>query len=294
VHTVQHHHAHVASLITEHGRIGAPMLGVAFDGTGYGCDRTVWGGELLLVGPDLLEMRRAGHLRSFSLPGGDVAVRTPARVAAALLSGAGIGDPTSPDVGDLPSVEALPAAERDVVASQLRTGIGCVRTTSVGRLFDGVASLLGVRHRVTYEGQAAVELEALARRASAPAPIRMTVCGDELDWTGMLRCLVGGLRRGVPVADLALGFHHALATATARLATRIATTAGVPTVGLTGGVFQNRLLTDEVRTILQDSGFEVLTHGRVPCNDGGLSLGQAAIGATLARRRPDPTSMGCV
>ncbi|MFD6672902.1 carbamoyltransferase HypF [Rhodococcus zopfii] len=289
LHTVQHHHAHVASLLTEHGRIGAPALGIAFDGTGYGCDRTVWGGELLLVGPDLLDMHRAGHLRSFLLPGGDVAVRTPARVALALLRDAGIGEPTSPEVADLPCAGALPAAERDLVASQLRSGIGCVRTTSAGRLFDGVASLLGVRHRITYEGQAAVELEALARTAAGPAPVRMAVLGDELDWTGTLRCLVGGLRLGVPAADLALGFHCALAVAVARLAARIATAAQISTIGLTGGVFQNRLLTDGVRTMLQDSGFEVLTHSRVPSNDGGLSLGQAAIGATLARRRAAPS-----
>ncbi|MGV9744422.1 carbamoyltransferase HypF [Rhodococcus zopfii] len=289
LHTVQHHHAHVASLLTEHGRIGAPALGIAFDGTGYGCDRTVWGGELLLVGPDLLDMHRAGHLRSFLLPGGDVAVRTPARVALALLRDAGIGEPTSPEVADLPCAGALPDTERDLVASQLRSGIGCVRTTSAGRLFDGVASLLGVRHRITYEGQAAVELEALARTAAGPAPVRMAVLGDELDWTGTLRCLVGGLRLGVPAADLALGFHRALAVAVARLAARIATAAEISTIGLTGGVFQNRLLTDGVRTMLQDSGFDVLTHSRVPSNDGGLSLGQAAIGATLARRRAAPS-----
>ncbi|MCK8673146.1 carbamoyltransferase HypF [Rhodococcus sp. HM1] len=285
LHTVQHHHAHVASLLTEHGRIGSPALGIAFDGTGYGCDRTVWGGELLLVGPDLLDMRRAGHLRSFLLPGGDVAVRTPARVALVLLRDAGLGDPTSPHLDDLPCAGALTDVERDLVSGQLTSGIGCVCTTSVGRLYDGVASLLGVRHRITYEGQAAVELEALARTAAEPAPVRMTVHGTELDWTGTLRCLVGGLRLGVPAADLALGFHQALAVATARLAARIATDAGITTIGLTGGVFQNRLLTEGVRTILQDSGFDVLTHSRVPSNDGGLSLGQAAIGATLARRR---------
>ena len=229
-------------------------------------------------------MRRAGHLRSFLLPGGDVAVRTPARVALVLLRDAGLGDPTSPHLNDLPCAGALTDAERDLVASQLTSGIGCVCTTSVGRLFDGVASLLGVRHRITYEGQAAVELEALARTAAEPAPVRMTVHGTELDWTGTLRCLVGGLRLGVPAADLALGFHQGLATASARLAARIATDAGITTIGLTGGVFQNRLLTEGVRTILQDSGFDVLTHSRVPSNDGGLSLGQAAIGATLARR----------
>ncbi|WP_416062555.1 carbamoyltransferase HypF [Rhodococcus indonesiensis] len=286
--TVQHHHAHVASLLAEHHRLGTPVLGIAFDGTGYGCDRTVWGGELLLVGADPRDARRAGHLRSFPLPGGDVAVRTPARVALAVLREAGIEE-----IEDLPCVRALGAAERAVVDSQLASGVGCVRTTSAGRLFDAVASVLGVRHRISYEAQAAIELEVLARTATDAAPMHSSLRGNELDWAGTLACLVAGVRLGIPAADLAAGFHRALASATVRLAARIADAAEVRTIGLTGGVFQNRLLLDMMRTMLQDRGFEVLTHRRVPPNDGGLSLGQAALAAAFAHSRAvDPAGTG--
>ncbi|GAA4488289.1 carbamoyltransferase HypF [Rhodococcus olei] len=273
-----HHHAHVASLLAEHGRLGTAVLGIAYDGTGYGCDRTVWGGELLLVGPDPMRADRVGHLRSFPLPGGDVAVRTPARVALAVLREAGIGDGD-----DLPPARALGADERALVESQLSTGVGCVRTTSAGRLFDAAASVLGVRHRISYEAQAAIELEALARSASTATELPWSLDGDLLDWAGTFAGLADGVRHGIPAADLAASFHHALAAGTARLAARAADAAGVHTIGLTGGVFQNRLMLADVRTRLQDSGFEVLTHRRVPPNDGGLSLGQAALGVAHAR-----------
>ncbi|MGW0176459.1 carbamoyltransferase HypF [Rhodococcus sp. NPDC003322] len=280
LHTAAHHHAHVASLLAEHRRLGTAVLGIAFDGTGYGCDRTVWGGELLLVGPDPLDSRRVGHLRPFPLPGGDIAVRTPARVALAVLREAGITE-----IDDLPPATALGADERALVDSQLTTGVGCVRTTSAGRLFDAAASVLGVRHRISYEAQAAIELEALARSAADPVALPWAVHGEELDWTGTVAHLVDGVRHGIPAATLAAGFHLALAAGTAELATRAADAAGVHTIGLTGGVFQNRVLLSAIRSMLQDNGFEVLTHRRVPPNDGGLSLGQAALGAAWARSR---------
>ncbi|CAM3144543.1 carbamoyltransferase HypF [Prescottella defluvii] len=272
LHTVQHHHAHVAALAAEHRLIGTPLLGIAFDGTGYGCDRTVWGGEMLRVGTDLLDTARVGHLQPFSLPGGDAAVRNPARVALALLHEAGL------DSADLPCGRALEADERAVVAAQLESGQGCVRTTSVGRLFDGVASLLGIRHRVSYEAQAAIELEALARTARSPAPIGMQAAGGQLLLGELLDGLVTSVRAGTPVPELALGFHHALAAATARLAVGVARAAGIDVVGLTGGVFQNRLLTSLLRRRLEGAGLTVLTHHVVPPNDGGLSLGQAVLG----------------
>ncbi len=276
--TAAHHHAHVASLLAEHGRLGTAVLGIAYDGTGYGCDRTVWGGELLLVGPDPLHADRAGHLRSFPLPGGDIAVRTPARVALAVLREADIGD-----VDDLPPARALSADERALVDSQLTSGVGCVRTTSAGRLFDAAASVLGVRHRISYEAQAAIELEALARSAADPVVLPWALRGEELDWAGTVAHLVDGVRDGIPAANLAAGFHRALAAGTAELASRLAEAAGVHTIGLTGGVFQNRVLLSSIRIMLQQNGFEVLTHRRVPPNDGGLSLGQAALGLAHAR-----------
>ena len=270
--TVQHHHAHVASLLAEHGRLGTKILGIAYDGTGYGCDRTVWGGEFLEVGPDVRDAVRVGHLQPFWLPGGDAAVRNPARVAAALLHEAGLTD-----VDDLPCMVALDSVERRLVVSQLREGTACARTTSVGRLFDGVSSLLGVCHRASYEAQAAIELEALARTAADAAPLRMTIEGNEIRFASLLADLIAQLRDGRPISELALGFHQALAVATAELVRR----RDVETVGLTGGVFQNRLLLALLRKNLQDSGFEVLVHEKVPPNDGGLSLGQAVIGRAL-------------
>ncbi|RVW01859.1 carbamoyltransferase HypF [Rhodococcus spongiicola] len=280
--TVQHHHAHVAALAAEHRVIGTPLLGIAFDGTGYGCDRTVWGGELLRVGADLLDAERVGHLQPFSLPGGDAAVRNPVRVALALLHEVGLD--TAAGV-ELPCLRAVEPSERAVVTAQLDTGRGCVRTTSVGRLFDGVASVLGVRHRVTYEAQAAVELEVLARTAGHSAAIDMQVRDGELRLAELIGGLVAGVRSGTPIPQLAFGFHRALAAATACLTIDVAHRTGVTAVGLTGGVFQNRLLTALVRGRLQAAGLRVLTHREVPPNDGGLSLGQAALGLASFGRR---------
>jgi hydrogenase maturation protein HypF len=277
--TVQHHHAHVASLLAESGRIGTPVVGVAFDGTGYGCDRTVWGGEVLYVGADVTTTVRVGHLEPFLLAGGDHAVRHPFRVALGLLHAAGI------EAGDLDLARSCSDRECRAVASQLSTGIGCVATTSVGRLFDGVASLLGVRHHVSYEAQAAVELEALARSATTAVDLPMRVTDGTLCHTELVAALVEGVHAGLPRAGLALGFHRALAAAATELVVRAAHDCEVETVGLTGGVFANRLLLEEMRARLGAAGLLVLTHRRVPANDGGLSLGQAVVGRARAAHR---------
>lgn len=272
---VQHHHAHAVSLLAEHGRLTSPMLAVAFDGTGYGTDGTIWGGELLMVS-DPAVCTRVGHLKTFTLPGGEGAVRQPARIALDLLYRAGIE--WAPD---LPAVESLSAQARYVLAQQLPLGIGCVQTSSMGRLFDAVASLLGVCQQVSYEGQAAVELEHLARRGR-PAPLDFDVTGGALDPMPLITELVRGLRAGTTPADLAAGFHAAVIRATARAVRQVA--GGVGTVGLTGGVFVNRLLRDGLRNELAGNGFEVLTHAVLPCNDGGLALGQAVIAARRQER----------
>ena len=274
---VQHHHAHVVSLLAEHGHIGEPIVGVSFDGTGYGCDQTIWGGEILTLGTDSHRFVRAGHLMPVPLPGGDAAVRNPWRMALSQLWMAGVE--WTPD---LAPVAAATPDELRLTRSQLESGIGCVRCSSMGRFFDAVASLLGVRHRIDYEGQAAIELEALAESAATAAPLRLVVRPNGvIDPASMVQTLVSGLNTGTPPAQLAAGFHQAVAVAVAEVVGQVA--GAVRLVGLTGGVFQNVLLLRACRKQLQMAGFEVLTHHTVPPNDGGLALGQAVISMLIAR-----------
>jgi hydrogenase maturation protein HypF len=275
---IQHHHAHVVSLLAEHGRLGEPVIGVSFDGTGYGCDQTIWGGEILKLGPDSHRFMRVGHLLPVPLPGGDAAVRNPWRMALSQLWMAGIGW-----TSDLHPVTAATPAELRLTRSQLESGTGCVPCSSMGRLFDAVASLLGVRQRIDYEGQAAIELEVLADSMSDTAGpgLRLAVRLDGvIDPAGMLRAMVSALRAGVLPAVLAAEFHRAIAVAVTEAVRNAA--GPVRLVGLTGGVFQNVLLLRGCRQRLQQAGFEVLTHHTVPPNDGGLALGQAAISVLTA------------
>nr|MCW1957708.1 Sua5/YciO/YrdC/YwlC family protein [Mycobacterium sp.] len=267
---VQHHHAHAVALLADNQRLGTPILAVTYDGTGYGSDGTIWGGELLAI-TDPVEFTRTGHLMPFALPGGDGAVREPARIALDLLLRAGL-DWTA----DLPPVAAVGEAGLHVLRQQIPRGVGCVPTSSMGRLFDAVASLLGVCQQVSYEGQAAIELEHLARYGR-PVDLDFAVTDGLLDPAPLIAGLVEGLRSGAEPADLAAGFHQAVIRATARAAGQCADTAGIRTIGLTGGVFANRILLDGLRESLGRSGYEVLTHRIVPCNDGGLALGQATI-----------------
>ena len=275
---VQHHHAHAVSLLADHQRLGTPIVAVTYDGTGYGTDGAIWGGELLAI-TDPAEFTRVGHLAPFALPGGDGAVRRPARIALDLLTRAGIDW-----AADLPPVAAVGEAGLHVLRQQIPRGVGCVPTTSMGRLFDAVASLLGVCQEVSYEGQAAIELEHLARRGQhrRPGCLEFAVTDGLLDPAPLIAGLVAGLRAGAEPADLAAGFHAAVIRGTAEAAGRTADHAGISVIGLTGGVFANRILLQGLRQSLTKSGYEVLTHRIVPCNDGGLALGQATIAA--ARR----------
>ncbi|CAA0130454.1 Carbamoyltransferase HypF [Mycolicibacterium vanbaalenii] len=269
--TVQHHHAHAVSLLAEHRRLGEPVIVVTYDGTGYGTDGTIWGGELLMIS-DPARFTRVGHLAPFALPGGEGAVRQPARIALDLLRRAGIAFDE-----DLPPVMAIGAAGLHILSQQLERGLRCVPTTSMGRLFDGVSSLLGVCEQVTYEGQAAIELEHLARGGTSCSTVDFEISDGVMDPAPVIGSLVAGLRSGIPGADLAAGFQDAVVRATVRAAAETADAAGICTVGLTGGVFANKRLSDGIARGLRDRGMVVLTHRVVPCNDGGLALGQAAV-----------------
>jgi hydrogenase maturation protein HypF len=277
VHEVQHHHAHVASVMAEHGLDGSsPVLGVAFDGTGYGIGADgapeIWGGEMLVADYDGFE--RVGHLRPLPLPGGDAAVHNPCRVAVAYLAALSI-----PVDDSVPCVAACDDVELAVVRRQVERNVGCVPTTSMGRLFDAVASLLGVRHRVSYEAQAAIELEVVAGRAPA-TDARWSFALDDagvIDPSPVLAGIIADLHEGVDPAVLAASFHRAVADMVVSFAVRHAAGTDRLPVALTGGVFQNALLTRLTRQSLQARGFEVLTHRLVPPNDGGLSLGQAVV-----------------
>jgi hydrogenase maturation protein HypF len=278
---VQHHHAHVAALMAEHG-VGphAPVLGFAFDGTGYGTDGTIWGGEVLLA--TYARFRRVAHLRTVELPGGDHGVRRPALVALAHLRAAGLGWDA-----DLAPVRAVAPDERAALRRRLDRSAGVVATSSVGRLFDAVSSLLGLRHETTYEGQAAIALETVGGRGAGGVELDpFGLDGDEIDPAPVLRHLVAEVRRGTPVAALAVAFHRVLADAIVSTAERVRADTGVATVGLTGGVFQNALLTRQTRRGLEACGFDVLVHRVVPPNDGGLALGQVAVAAASGVAEP--------
>jgi len=271
---VQHHHAHVASVMAEHG-ITDPVIGFSFDGTGYGTDGTIWGGEVLIS--DLAHADRVAHLRPVPLAGGDRTVRRPYRMALTHLWAAGI--PWKPGIAP---VDACPTEERRVLRTQLERNINTVPTSSMGRLFDAVSSLAGICHEATYEAQAAIELEALVD-ATETGVYRFGYDGTTIDAGPVLRALLGDLDDGVPVGVVAARFHRAVAEMIGDVAGRLHDETGLGTVGLSGGVFQNTILATMARQRLERDGFTVLTHRLVPPNDGGLALGQAVIAATRVR-----------
>jgi hydrogenase maturation protein HypF len=307
---VQHHHAHLAACLAEHGERG-PAVGAIFDGTGYGIDGTVWGGELLIGGLDGFE--RPGHLMGVRMPGGDQAVRQPWRMACAWLVAALDDDEPAPQPA---LAAAVDRARWRAVAGLARGGLAAPVTTSVGRLCDAVAALCGVRAEVRYEGQAAIELEAVAdpsARGAYPldvvetrppdAPVEGPAGTADGAGTGIRRAagtadgstasLVLDARPTVlaVVADVAAGvlpgvvaarFHAALAAATAGACARLAGRAGLDTVVLSGGVFQNRRLLEGTAAALDRVGLRVLVPEKLPPNDGGIAYGQVAVAAARA------------
>ncbi len=269
---VQHHHAHIAAVMAEHRLDGTvPVIGFSFDGTGYGTDGAIWGGEVLVA--DYCGFERAMHLNYVPLAGGDVSVQRPYRLALAYLWAAGLAWDE-----DLPPVAACPAPEQHILQQQLVKNINSVPTSSMGRLFDAVAALVGVRQTVTYEGQAAIELEALAADGIADQ-YRFALVADSFDAAPLIRGVVADVRTGVETAVIAAKFHNTVADLILHISLQLRQQTGLNQVALSGGVFQNvRLLETAVRQ-LQAHQFETFTHRLVPPNDGGLALGQAMIGS---------------
>ena len=279
---VQHHHAHLAACLAEN-EIDGPALGVCWDGTGLGTDGTIWGGEFLLG--DASAYERVAHLRPFRLPGGDAAVREPRRAAFAILVEL-LGE-SALDREDLVAVRSFSRAERDVLRQMIEKNVNAPVTTSAGRLFDAVASLLGIAQKTSFEGQSAMALEAAALDAhlpdpaeALPLPLAVTPEGSAiLDWEPLVLALLRNLSLGVPSSLLAAQFHAALADGIAAVAAH----AGARRVALTGGCFQNKLLTELTAHRLEAAGFEVLLHGAVPPNDGGIGLGQVVVAAAALK-----------
>ena len=300
---VQHHHAHIASVMAEAIAAGqlttdARVLGIAFDGTGAGTDGTIWGGEFLVA--SLGGFERAAHLRTWALPGGAASVRDACRNAFALLSELGLLE--HPGAARL--LDSLGEQTRSVTATMIERGINSPRTSSMGRLFDAAAAILGICDKATYEGEPAIELEAAAWRAlssesacpagniagfSVTESSRPDAC-HVLNSRSLIEALLEGTRAGTAAYRLALDFHIAIARSSARIARKICAREGLDTVALSGGVFMNRLLLQLLTHELKDAGLAVLVPHAVPVNDGCIAYGQAAI----ARARLAQTArVGC-
>jgi hydrogenase maturation protein HypF len=269
---IQHHSAHVAACMADNSLQG-PLLGVAWDGSGYGADGTIWGGEFLVVRNGTF--KRVAHLRTFPLPGGDASTRRPRHTAAGLLF-------------EILGEQAWRAGDPPLLSQMLQKGIRSPRTSSAGRLFDAVASLTGIRHEATYEGQAAMELEfAINKTVDDTYPFLIQE-GDPLvvDWEPMLLRILDDVYYGVQPGIIAARFHNTLA----EMILGIATCIEEPKVALTGGCFENRYLTERTVRRLRDAGFQPYWHQRVPPNDGGIALGQVA--AALLMDRAKKTGRG--
>jgi len=271
---VQHHHAHIASCLVDN-KVEGQVIGVAFDGTGYGSDGNIWGGEFLLA--DYRNFTRVGHLEYVPMPGGEAAIKKPYRMALGYLYWL-LGE-------DFP-LDGLPLrlnpTELEIIRRQLRRGLNSPLTSSAGRLFDGVSALTGVRQEIDYEAQAAIELEmavpdGVSEPESYPFAIVEQQGGRVVRLGELLSAIVQDVRNQAPAWVISLKFHHTVAQMIAEVCKLIARESGITRVALSGGVFQNRLLLKLAIAALEGEGFSVLTHHLVPCNDGGISLGQAVI-----------------
>jgi len=272
---VQHHHAHVVSVTAEHG-IAEPVVGIAFDGTGYGTDATLWGGEVLLA--DWAGFERLAHLGHMPLTGGIAAIRRPARMAVGALYSAGLLD----HPGAAPLRSRLAHGEETLLRQMVDKRINTPTTSSIGRLFDAVASIAGVRDDAGYEGQAAIELEAAAdpnEPGSYAFEVREQPGGGPLviDHTPVLEAVLGDVADGIPLGGISMRFHRAVIRAIVEVGSVATSRAGTRYVALAGGVFMNRILLGGAARELTAAGLVPLTHVSLPMNDGAVSFGQAVV-----------------
>ncbi|MBI5824373.1 MAG: carbamoyltransferase HypF [Chloroflexi bacterium] len=273
---IQHHHAHIAACMAEHGFDGTrPVIGIAFDGTGYGEDGAIWGGEILVA--DYKSYQRAAHLEYFPLPGGDAAIKKPARTALALLWSLGLEWDER-----LAPVAEFCAEDQVTLRMQLEKKINTPMTSSIGRLFDAAAALAGGRQTVNYEGQAAIEFESLADDAEGES-YSFGMNQDQVEVRGVVEALINDSAGGVPISKISARFHNGLANILRVAALGIRRDFGINEVVLSGGVWQNITLLRRTMALLDGEGFKVYIHKEAPTNDGGLSLGQAVIAAKRMR-----------
>lgn len=284
---VQHHVAHVLAGAAEH-RCTEPVIGVAFDGAGLGTDGAIWGGEFLIV--DGVEVARAAHFKYVALPGGDAAAREPWRMAVAHLHHACGSDPGGP--GD-DIARRVGASRVEFVRRMIARNTASPPTSSVGRLFDAVAALVGLRDVSQFEGQAAMELEAVATDAARAyaCDLDTTAAPWVIDPVPLIRAVAADVRAGRAVGAMAAAFHDGIAAITARTVLALSARTGIRRVVLTGGVFQNARLSLAAARALSAAGLHVLEHCHVPCNDGGVSLGQAVYATRASRARGARTEM---
>ncbi|MEM7773578.1 MAG: carbamoyltransferase HypF, partial [Cyanobacteria bacterium P01_A01_bin.37] len=266
---VQHHYAHVLSAMADH-QLAAPVLGIAWDGTGYGLDQTIWGGEFLHITDDSVE--RVAHFLPFPLPGGDICSREPRRSALGLLYSC-FGDAAF-DMTDLAPMQTYSSSQRDVLHQMLANQVNTPMTSSVGRLFDGIAALLDLHQQISFEGQAAMALEFAASTdafmTDYPFMVSTTV-PYVIDWRPMVKTIIDDYRQGVSFATMSAKFHRTLVAIVEAIVHRV----GLSHIVLTGGCFQNRLLTERSIRHLRRDGFSPYWHQRIPSNDGGIAVGQA-------------------
>jgi hydrogenase maturation protein HypF len=277
---VQHHHAHIASCMAEHGLEG-PVIGVAFDGLGYGGDGTIWGGEFLVA--KLSGYERRAHLRTVPLAGGDRAIREPWRMAVSYLRDALGKDPFT--LG-LPGWDVIPEKKIEIVTSMMQRGVNTVQISSCGRLFDAVASIMGLRHEVNYEGQAAIELEmATLEGISESYPFEIGSNSPwEIDMRPVIERLVQEIQMKVSVSLMAAKFHNTLVAVIVEVCRRLRETDDLNLVCLSGGTFQNAYLLERVIPALRARGFEVYLNRKVPINDGGIAFGQAVVANAIVQQ----------